>query len=112
LDKGYELTPVAVGTFPAYGWFDARLLKGRTIEVRKWRDGDWIRPCGFSHRKKLQDIFVTCKIPSAIRHTLPIIVDTDSGEVLWIPGYRVSESVKVSSKDADSVRLSLKLAEE
>ncbi|MBO5941512.1 MAG: tRNA lysidine(34) synthetase TilS [Kiritimatiellae bacterium] len=112
LDKGYEVTPVDIGALPACGWFDARLLRGRTIEVRKWHDGDWMRPCGFSHRKKLQDIFVTCKTPSALRRNIPIVVDAGSGEVLWIPGYRVSETVKVSSKNADSIRLSLKLAEE
>jgi tRNA(Ile)-lysidine synthetase-like protein len=104
---GYEVTPVEIGVIPAYGWFDAESIKGRTLEVRKWKDGDWMRPCGFPHRRKLQDIFVTAKTPVSVRRSLPIVADAETGEVLWIPGYRVSESVKVPSSSAPSVRFSL-----
>ena len=105
---GYEISPVGIGNLPAYGWFAANALKGRTIEVRKWREGDWMKPCGFPHRKKLQDIFVTAKTPPAVRRTLPIVADAETGEVLWIPGYRVSDSVKVPSMTAASVRFCLR----
>ena len=108
---GYEVTAVQIGAFPAIAFFDAESLKGRTIEVRKWRDGDWMRPCGFPHRKKLQDIFVTAKTPPSVRRTVPIVADAGTGEVLWIPGYRVSESVKVQSAASPSVRLCLKTDE-
>ena len=93
-----------IGSLPADCWMDVVALKGRTLEVRGWRAGDWMRPSGFPHRRKLQDIFVTAKTPSAIRHSLPVIADAETGEVLWIPGYRVSETVKVSAPDAPSVR--------
>ena len=33
--------------------------------------------------------------------------DAETGEVLWIPGYRVSESVKVPSMSAPSVKFRL-----
>jgi tRNA(Ile)-lysidine synthetase-like protein len=104
---GYEVSPVEIGKLPACAWFDAETLKGHTLEVRRWRDGDWMRPCGFPHRKKLQDIFVTAKTPPSVRRTLPVVADAETGEVLWIPGYRVSESVKVSSMTAPSVKLRL-----
>lgn len=102
---GYETTPGEIGRLPAYGWFSADAIKGRTIEVRKWRDGDWMKPCGFPHRRKLQDIFVTAKTPPSVRRALPIVADGETGEVLWIPGYRVSDSVKVPSGTSPSVRL-------
>ena len=105
---GYEALPARIGELPAHAWFDAEMLKGRTIEVRKWRDGDWMRPCGFPHRRKLQDIFVTAKTPQSVRRILPIVADAATGEVLWIPGYRVSDSVKVSSPGAPSVKLCLR----
>lgn len=105
--EGYEVTPSGIGRLPACAWFCAKSLKGRTLEVRKWRDGDWMKPCGFSHRRKLQDIFVTAKTPPALRRELPIVADLETGEVLWIPGYRVSESVKVPSPSAPSLKLTL-----
>jgi tRNA(Ile)-lysidine synthetase-like protein len=104
---GYEVLPVEIGKLPACAWFDAESLKGRTIELRKWRDGDWMRPCGFPHRKKLQDIFVTAKTPPSVRRSLPVVADAETGEVLWIPGCRVSESVKVPSMSVPSVKLCL-----
>ena len=107
---GYGKEPVAIGRFPACGWMDAAALRGRTLEVRVWRPGDWMRPCGFPHRRKLQDIFVTAKIPPSVRHALPLVADAATGEVLWIPGYRVSETVKVSSPTAPSVRMNFALA--
>ena len=107
---GYEKEPVAIGHFPACGWMDAAALRGRTLEVRAWRPGDWMRPCGFPHRRKLQDIFVTAKVPPFVRHALPLVADAATGEVLWIPGYRVSETVKVSSPAAPSVRMNFALA--
>jgi tRNA(Ile)-lysidine synthetase-like protein len=104
---GYELTPIEVGRLPACAWFDAKSTKGRTLEVRRWREGDWMKPCGFPHRKKLQDIFVTAKTPQNVRKSLPIVADADTGEVLWIPGYRVSDTIKVSSKTASSIKFCL-----
>ena len=104
---GYERPQSAIGQLPACGWMDAAALRGRTLEVRTWRPGDWMCPCGFPHRRKLQDIFVTAKTPPTVRHSLPLVVDRATGEVLWIPGYRVSESVKVSAQSASSILLRL-----
>ena len=105
---GYEKTGTDIGSLPADCWMDAAALKGRTLEVRRWRAGDWMKPSGFPHRRKLQDIFVTAKTPPAMRHSLPVVADAETGEVLWIPGYRVSESVKVPSPSAASVHFRLK----
>ena len=105
--QGFKKTAAEIGLLPADCWMDAAALKGRTLEVRRWRAGDWMRPSGFPHRRKLQDIFVTAKTPPSIRHSLPVVADAETGEVLWIPGYRVSESVKVPSPSAASVHFSL-----
>ena len=104
---GYEKTPSNIGNIPANGWMSAAALRGRTIIVRTWQDGDWMKPCGFPHRRKLQDIFVTAKVPVEIRRSVPVVADAATGEVLWIPGYRVSESVKVPSANAPSVHFIL-----
>ena len=67
-----------------------------------------MRPCGFPHRRKLQDIFVTAKTPPEIRRSVPVVADAETGEVLWIPGYRVSETAKVQSQTAPSVKFLLR----
>lgn len=107
---GFEKNQQKIGDFPATASLSAMALRGRTLDVRTWRPGDWMRPCGFPHRRKLQDIFVTAKVPQGLRHSLPIVVDSATGEVLWVPGYRVSESVKVPEASAPSVHFRLSVA--
>ncbi len=104
---GFVRSPQRIGLLPAEASLGEEALRGRTLEVRAWRPGDWMRPCGFPHRRKLQDIFVTAKVPPALRRALPVVADAGTGEVLWIPGYRVSEDAKVSGPEAPSVLLRL-----
>jgi len=112
LPSSYRLTIApAVGwerTDPFTAYFSRSALAGRTLEVRTWRAGDRIVPTGLGgHSRKLQDVFVTAKVPRAVRRTLPVLVDCDTQEVLWVPDYRVALSVAVPSSTALSWRFSL-----
>ena len=40
--------------------------------------------------KKINDIFIDCKVPVQKRDTYPIVVDRN-GEVLWLPGLKKSK---------------------
>ena len=83
-------------------------LAGRTLELRRWRAGDRIAPTGLNgHSRKLQDVFVTAKVPPSVRADLPLICDAATGEVLWVPGYRIAQSVAVESTAAPSWRFTL-----
>jgi tRNA(Ile)-lysidine synthase len=83
-------------------------LAGRTLELRRWRAGDRIAPTGLGgHSRKLQDVFVTAKVPPSVRTDLPLICDAATGEVLWVPGYRIAQSVAVESATAPSWRFTL-----
>ena len=107
---GFERRPEAIGTLPATAELSRSALAGRTLALRPWQPGDRIAPTGMQGRsRKLQDVFVTAKVPAAIRATLPVLVDTESNEVLWVPGYRVAESVAVESPSAPSWRFTLEL---
>ena len=106
---GFEIRPQAIGTLPAVCELSRRALAGRTLAVRPWRPGDRIAPTGMGGRsRKLQDVFVTAKVPPEVRATLPVLVDADSGEVLWVPGYRIAEAAAVESATAPSWRLELR----
>ena len=106
--KGYCRRPEAIGQLPAVCELDRKALSGRTLELRTWRPGDRIVPVGLAgHSRKLQDVFVTAKVPPAVRATLPLLADAATGEILWVPGYRVAASVAVASPDSPSWRLTL-----
>ena len=105
---GFERRPEAIGRLPATCELSRTALAGRKLELRTWRPGDRIAPVGLSgHSRKLQDVFVTAKVPPAIRASLPILADSSTGEILWVPGYRVAASAAVASPASPSWRLTL-----
>ena len=106
---GYTPRAEAVGALPAACEMSRAALAGRTLEVRPWRAGDRIAPTGLGgHSRKLQDVFVTAKVPPSVRATLPILCDVATGEVLWVPGYRIAQSVAVESRSSPSWRFTLR----
>lgn len=95
--------PSAIGTLPAVCELSRAKLAGRTLALRPWRAGDRIAPTGMDGQsRKLQDVFVTAKVPPGIRATLPVLADAATGEILWVPGYRIAEAVAVESATAPS----------
>lgn len=107
-DRGFVRAPQAIGELPAVACFSRRALAGRTLELRTWRPGDRIAPTGMDGRsRKIQDVFVTAKTPPEIRRMLPLLADAQTGEILWVPGYRVAQGVAVESSEAPSWRMTL-----
>lgn len=63
------------------------------LEIRTRRPGDRYRPLGAPGRKTLKEIFREKGIPAAGRSAWPVFVS--AGEILWMPGAPVAESVRV-----------------
>lgn len=72
-------------------YFDADKLSGAVIRTR--RQGDFFRPLGAAGGKKLKDWFIDKKVPSFLRDAVPVLAR--GGEVLWVIGFGISESVRV-----------------
>ena len=105
---GFMRTPAAIGALPASCRLSKRFLAGRSLELRPWREGDRISPTGMNGKaRKLQDVFVTAKVPPSVRRSLPVLALAGSSTVLWVPGYRVAEAAAVESPDAPSWEFNL-----
>ena len=105
---GFVRRTEAIGQLPTTCELSRAALAGRTLELRTWQPGDRIAPVGLAgHSRKLQDVFVTAKVPPAVRASLPILADAATSEVLWIPGYRVAASAAVASSTSPSWRFTL-----
>lgn len=81
---------------------DMGKIKGE-LRARNWRKGDRMVPLGMREPKKLQDIFVDCKISREERHRIPLICDEEG--ILWIVGLRISERAKVSPETNEILHL-------
>jgi len=63
------------------------------IVVRNMKPGDRIQPLGMKGTRKLKSVFIDDKIPLEIRGMIPVVADALS--ILWVPGVRLSERVRV-----------------
>ena len=75
---GAELLPGALGVSIGRDGGSCRLC------VRARTPGDRIRLVGGS--RKVQDVFVDKKIPRAWRDRVPMVINDDTGEIVWIVG--------------------------
>jgi len=73
---------------------DYDLIKGN-LSVRNRIAGDFMIPCGNTGSKKINDIFIDMKVPTEERDSKLIIADDDN--ILWLEGFRIHNSYKVSS---------------
>lgn len=76
--------------------------------VRSWRHGDWMRPLGTRGKKKLSDMFTDLGFNLLQKEvSLLLAREGDGSEVQALVGYRVSESVKLSSSTEQCVRIAI-----
>ncbi|HVM98073.1 MAG TPA: tRNA lysidine(34) synthetase TilS, partial [Candidatus Acidoferrales bacterium] len=111
LETGWRLNVTRVGAEtvlarPADRWSlhaDAENLAGE-IMVRAAQRGDRLRPLGMQgNRRKLQDIFVDCKVPRGARATYPLL--SVDNEILWVPGLVRGAAAAVTSKTRSVLRV-------
>lgn len=83
-------------------WMDCDIIKN-TLHFRTRRSGDWIQVLAEGGRKKLKEYLINEKVPGEERDRLVLLAEGD--EILWIPGYRLSEKVKVKENTKRVLKL-------
>ncbi len=74
------------------------------LTLRYWQEGDRIQPLGMKGKKLVSDFFTDEKIDSFTKKSLPLLCL--GNEVFWVPGYRISEKIKVKNeKDLFRLRM-------
>ncbi|MFZ2098187.1 MAG: tRNA lysidine(34) synthetase TilS [Anaerolineales bacterium] len=92
-------------TDPFQAWIDVYELELPLI-VRCRKPGERFQPVGMDgHSLKVSDLMINLKIPKRARNTWPLIC---SGEdIIWVPGYRVSEQACIKPGSRKIVQLIL-----
>lgn len=73
-------------------WFDMDVIK-KEIAIRTRAMGDYITLTGGGH-KSIKSYMIDSKISAKLRNDIPIIAE--GSNVLWIVGYRIGESYKIT----------------
>lgn len=102
--KGLQDCPVFS---PKIAYFDMDKLSFPLI-IRNFRPGDRFNPLGMTGTQKVKDFFINSKVPVPERKICPMVLSC--GKIIWIAGYRMDESVKITDSTANILKAELFLA--
>jgi tRNA(Ile)-lysidine synthase len=89
------------------GFFDRDELSFPLV-LRNFRQGDRFTPLGMTGTQKIKKIFINKKIPRKKRLRCPLLLCRE--KIIWVAGYRIDESVKVTPTTKNVLRVELSLA--
>jgi tRNA(Ile)-lysidine synthase len=78
---------------------------GTVLIVRFWQQGDAFRPLGMRNFRKLSDFFIDLKVSKLVKKEIPIVCRDE--RIIWVAGYRLDDSFKVSADTKNVLRLKL-----
>ena len=66
------------------------------LTVRNFNDGDRFTPLGMNGSQKVKTFFINQKVARSERLRCPILLS--GGHIIWVGGYRIDDSVKITNK--------------
>lgn len=77
--------------------------KDKSLSIRYRKPGDIFQPLGFSKTIRLKKYLINKKVSKDRRYNLPLLCFKN--EVLWIPGYSLSEKLRVVDKPTHILKM-------
>ena len=78
------------------------------ITVRNIRPGDRFTPLGMAGSQKVKSFFINNKVSRHKRLLCPVLESRE--RIIWLAGYRISDSAKVTSETVKILKIELLLA--
>jgi len=75
------------------------------LTIRSFRPGDRFQPLGMEGEKKVKDLFIDCKIPTAQRKRIPLLFKED--QLLWVAGVRIDHRARLKPETRLALRAEL-----
>jgi tRNA(Ile)-lysidine synthase len=88
---------------------DYEKVQGK-LSIRLRRKGDHFTPLGGRGSCKLKKFFIDHKVPQPLRDRIPILADDD--RIVWVVGYRIDNSVKITEDTLKVLKLRVSRLEE
>ena len=75
------------------------------LRLRNWQHGDRFRPIGMNgHTKKVSDLLNDHKV-DAMQKAGVLVLGNGDGEIIWVVGYRSSDTFKITEKTRQVIRV-------
>ncbi len=82
-------------------WFDAEKINF-PLTIRSYQNGDRFTPMGLFGSQKLKKFFNTAKVDIKKRRLCPVVLS--KGKIIWIAGFRIDDSVKITEQTEKVIR--------
>ena len=76
---------------------------GSSLLARRRKDGDRFVPLGRTSEKKIKDYLIDARVPRSWRDSIPVLVSPE--RVIWLAGYRIDDTVKVTDATQKTLRI-------
>jgi tRNA(Ile)-lysidine synthase len=106
-DAGLRVHPVSAPpedprTPPHAAWLDANAIQG-SLNVRTWRPGDRFHPFGAPGSRKVKRFLTDAGVPPSVKSRVAVV--TDDVGIVWIPGLRVDERMRLTARTTAAIRV-------
>ena len=88
-------------------YLDADSLKCDTLLIRSRKPGDKYRPIGNAGTRTLKKLLIDEKVPVSHRERVPVIAA--SGRIVYVPGYRIAEAVRITTETRNVMKLNIRI---
>ncbi|RPJ12270.1 MAG: hypothetical protein EHM30_13415, partial [Desulfobacteraceae bacterium] len=92
---------------PGIAFFDMEKISFPLI-VRNYLPGDRFTPLGMRGSKKIAGYLINNKVPRENRIKYPVVIS--GGRIIWLAGFVIDDSVKVTSGTGKTLKAELSLA--
>lgn len=85
---------------------DLSSIENKKLVLRLWQPGDKFRPLGMNGNQKISDFLINNKVNIFEKDHQTVL--TADGQIIWVCGYRIDDSVRISDSTKNIIRIKRK----
>ena len=85
---------------------DLSVIENKKLVLRLWQPGDKFRPLGMNGNQKISDFLINNKVNIFEKDHQTVL--TADGQIIWVCGYRIDDSVRISDSTKNIIRIKRK----
>ena len=85
---------------------DLSVIENKKLLLRLWQPGDKFRPLGMNGNQKISDFLINNKVNIFDKDQQAVLTADD--QIIWVCGYRIDDSVRISGSTKNIIRIKRK----